>query len=212
MPVHEIPKNTQAYAYMASRKFDLHELSEMWGVVYAHMYPVRIGGTDYSWLAGRIFIPCGDGWQARALDDSSRCKYYSQAGWKKSREVYNQVEARKFPFVLVAEGVTDVWRIGFPGVALFGKAASPQQLRVLRSNWTTIGLLLDPDAADDNMRSAAKLKTNLENLVPNVFQVQLPGTKDPAQCEYGFLWDQIEKAAADAKIPGVIRPGKDVNG
>ena len=206
VPVNELPYAHAARRYLESRSFDLNVLANKWGLVFCHTYPVRIGDKDYSWLADRIFIPTpGKGWQARAIGGDPKFKYFTKPGWKKSACLYGAVSARKYPFVLITEGVTDVWRIDGPGVALFGKSASSAQIKSIYRNWDTAVILLDPDASTDKYNTTMKLIRSLTSLMPKVCNVQLPGSKDPADCTHSFLWDIIEQEATKAGFPNVRR-------
>lgn len=197
-----------AARYLAGRNFQVADLAK-WGVVYADQYPVQANGKDYSWLAGRLFIPTpGNGWQARDLEGNTKVKYFSCPGWKKSEQLYGLNVARKSSpeFVLLCEGVTDVWRVGGPGVAIFGKSLSNIQVMKLRRNWRTIGVLLDPDTETDEVNSMRRAMNQLSNVGMQVFRVTLPGVKDAADCTEQTLWKHIEASAKKAGFQDVKRP------
>jgi len=125
IPLNELCKGNPAYDYLLSRKFSPIEIGMTYGVGYTMKFKETRGDKSYDWLSGRMFIPCGEGWQARDLTGSSKIKYYSAEGWSKTKTVYNLDEARKTPDLCVlCEGVTDVWRVGQRGVAIFGKRTS----------------------------------------------------------------------------------------
>jgi len=84
-----------AVMYLRSRKFDPVQISKQYGVVYCHEYPVMRGEKDYSFLAGRLFIPVNcEGWQARVLPPDTSMKYFTCPGWRKSEALYNIDAAR----------------------------------------------------------------------------------------------------------------------
>jgi 5S rRNA maturation endonuclease (ribonuclease M5) len=60
-------------------------------------------------------------------------------------------------FVIVCEGVSDVWNFGANTVAIFGKSVSLEQLKVLVKQFKTIFILLDPDAYDASKKLKQKL-------------------------------------------------------
>lgn len=215
-PVADLPFWHPAKRYIDSRGFTVEQLAK-WGVVWCHTYPVTTGSggqkKSWAWLKERLFIPTpSDGWQARTLDTSSALKYFTKPGWKKSQHLYGAANAQKWPFVLVTEGVTDVWRIDGPAVCLFGKAASATQLKALYRTWSTVGVMLDPDADSDKRGSVRRLIRDLRGLTDSVFRVELPDGKDPAECTYDVVWDCIEAAAIAAGTPAVVRPERQQRG
>jgi hypothetical protein len=202
-----LPSDHPAAVYVRSRKFDPVVLYKDWGVVYATSYPVQANGKDYSWLAGRIFIPTvGDGWQARDITGTAKAKYFSCPGWKKSEGLYNQERARDYSFTLLCEGVTDVWRVDGPAVCIFGKTLSNEQVMKIKKNWDTVGVLLDPDTENDKGNSLRRAMNQLATAGIKVFRVSLSGEKDAAECEYPHLWDCIERSAASGGFNDVRRP------
>lgn len=203
----QLPEKHPAIKYIRERKFDPAELATVWGVVYANQYPVRANNKDYSWLAGRLFIPTvGEGWQARAADEVNKPKYFSCPGWKKSEGLYSQQRARAFTYVMLCEGVTDVWRVDGPAVAIFGKTLANEQVMKIKRNWDTVGVLLDPDTEDDSVNSMRRAMSQLSHAGLKVFRVTLPGVKDAGSCTYKKLWDCIEQSAATNKFIEVRRP------
>jgi len=71
-------------------------------------------------------------------------------------------------YAIVVEGVTDVWRIGDPAVALFGKKFTTDQIKLLK-NTKRIVVLLDSDAD----KEAGKLSNTLSQFT-EVEQIKLP--------------------------------------
>lgn len=203
----ELSEDHPAMKYIRARNFEPAML-DSWGVVLAEEYPVIANDKNYSWLAGRLFIPTpGSGWQARSVDEETKPKYFSCPGWKKSHQLYGYNKARQCSdFVLLCEGVTDVWRVDGPAVAIFGKSISLPQLTNLRKNWGLIGVLLDPDTEDDEVNSMRRAVTQLSQVGMKVFRVTLSGQKDAAMCTYSHLWDCIERSASSAEYPQVRRP------
>jgi hypothetical protein len=196
------------------RRFNPVELERFWHIRYSNQYPVEINGKDYRWLAGRVFIPTleDEGWQARSLVDGARLKYFSCPGWKKARCVYNLQRARQYPLAVVVEGVTDVWRIGGPGVGIFGKDLSNYQLEKLAENFQAVAVMLDPDAFEFDLKHPNKVPSGQKTLaalaskIPIVFRVNIMQAKDPANCTHEMLWEWIEMAAARFNIRGTLRP------
>lgn len=206
-PMDQLAPDHPAVRYVENRGFDPVVLYKRWGVVYANEYPVRANDKDYSWLAGRLFIPTvGDGWQARDITGTAKAKYFSCPGWKKSTGLYNQDSARSSEFTLLCEGVTDVWRVDGPAVCIFGKTLSNEQVMKLRKNWNTVGVLLDPDTETDKINSLRRAINQLSTAGLKVFRVSLSGEKDAGDCTYEHLWDCIEKSAAMNGFDSIRRP------
>jgi len=198
--------------FQDERKNNLDVLYNSYGVVYAYEYPVNDMGKDYSWLAGRVFIPVFNngsliGWQARISDNTTftKQKYYNCPGWQKSSSIYNLDNARKNRLGLLVEGVTDVWRVGAGAFSTYGKSLSTVQEDIITSNWESVGVLYDPDTDNDKTKSAMKAIMRLRNKVKNVFRINLPDGRDPADCSYGNVWDCIERDAERAGLT-VRRP------
>lgn len=195
--------------YLQSRKFSRKVLQDFWGVVYPIKYPVVARDKNYSWLSGRLFIPCGQGWQAREVGNLSDCKYFSCPGWRKASHVYNLERARKYPLPVVCEGVTDVWRIGEAGLAIFGKAISEKQIALLAENFSSVILMLDQDAFEINPEKPSLVPSGRKSLIKlrekmDVFNLPLPGRKDPGDSTRKFIWDYIESHLSD-KAPKCVR-------
>jgi hypothetical protein len=107
---------------------------------------------------------------------------------------------------MLCEGVTDVWRVDGPAVAIFGKTLANEQVMKIKRNWDTVGVLLDPDTEDDSVNSMRRAMSQLSHAGLKVFRVTLPGVKDAGSCTYKKLWDCIEQSAATNKFIEVRRP------
>jgi hypothetical protein len=204
-PIVELPPTHSARHYLWARGFDVRELWETWGVGYAPIFC-----TDRK-AAGRIIIPVRlggvcVGWQARYIGHVPKgsCvrKYLNPHGFPKRRLLYNYDLASRAPFVVVCEGVTDVYAVGPCGVALFGKSASPQQEDLLVRHWgdKVILLLLDNDDNDAQVK-AAQLEQRLRpRMRGGLLRVQLPSNLDPGICPRGNLWEFLRATAAASGI------------
>lgn len=95
--------------------------------------------------------------------------------------------------IVVTEGVFDALRVGKQGVALFGKHASQEQIKLLvkLGQKRKIVVMLDSDADDDS----EDLAEELSELCNDVFIAKLPnGRKDPGECRRADLERAIIKA------------------
>jgi hypothetical protein len=200
-PIVELPSTHSARQYLWARGYDIRELWETWGVGYAPIFC-----TDRK-AAGRIVIPVRlggvcVGWQARyagyVAKGSKVRKYLNSSRFPKRKLLYNCDLASREPFVVVCEGVTDVYAVGRAGVALFGKSASPEQEDLLVRYWgdKVILLLLDNDDPDAQAK-AAQLEQRLRPRVRGgLLRVQLPGNSDPGDYPRENLRDFLRATAA----------------
>lgn len=222
IPVKYLAYSHPAARYLDAKGYDRVVLSDFWGVAYCTKYPVsrEENGVpkSYAWLAGRLFFPINHAvWQARRIDGINAMKYFTQGA--KGEALYGAEYAKRFPFVIVQEGAPDVWRTGGPGVGLLCKDATAYQRDLIRLNWDTVGICLDPDAfqtrANERESSVVKLYNELKRAVPNVFVINLLEYINPANMvekldagalPYDVLWMCIELAAKKAGLNHVRRP------
>jgi hypothetical protein len=153
LPLHTLPANHHAVAYLRGRGYDTDRLSRELHVSYCpRAYP------EFPLAYDRVIVPvhCGGrpvGWQARYVGEppAGVPKYYTMPGMAKGECLYNFDAASAHPFVVVCEGVSDVWSFGSEAVALFGKAVSGPQARLIASTWGqgVAVVMLDGDAAKE---------------------------------------------------------------
>lgn len=142
------------------------------------------------------------GWQARYIGDPppNVPKYYIQPGMRKSNVLYGYDFAFDKPYIVIVEGVTDVWRVGNQAVCGFGKHLSLFQRDSLCSLGKPLVVMLDPDAREEAMKLTAVLK---RNTTAPVYQVQLPskdsGKSDPGSFSHEFLIELIEQEMNNGK-------------
>jgi DNA primase len=196
--ISELPRRHEASLYLRNeRNFDLAELAKVWNVsLCTRAY------TSYRSAEDRIIGPImvdGDmvGWQGRYVGEkdwkkTGITKYFTLPGFPKSRVLYNQDLAADHSFVVVVEGMTDVWAIGGPTVGLLGKTMSQHQMKLL-SYWAKKGGLLilglDPEAwtaeQPDPVKAEVK-RRELMNELNDVFdsrmvELKFPKGRDPAK-------------------------------
>lgn len=149
--------------YVRSRGFDPEILASDWGVGFSR----ETFGVDRRLVIPIYRIENGEivcwGWQSRAIDadEEKRCKYFTAPGLKRSQLLYGieRVDQGTGP-VLICEGVTDVWRAGENAVALLGKYASSDQVRLIHKQFRgrPVVVLLDADAREDAITLVDKLR------------------------------------------------------
>lgn len=196
IPLDELSDSHPAVQYLTERNFDVKILSKIFSVGFCLK-----SDENYFFANNRIIIPIYMnnvlvGWQARLIGDNKYkgCpKYLTMPGFRKSQVLYNFDIAKNYPFVVVTEGVSDVWRFGPEAVAVFGHDISPQQRHLLLNNWKKIILLFDGDIKD-------KIYAIIDKIIPRfvatdveVIPLLLPDDKDPADLSSYYLRDFVFK-------------------
>jgi DNA polymerase I-like protein with 3'-5' exonuclease and polymerase domains len=202
IPLHQLPDDHEALAYLIARRFNPLNISVRYGVCYC-----ASNTTVEPTFENRLCIPIYQsrsnsigagplllsefelvGWQARSLDDNSQPKYLSFAGFKKSQCLYGLSAALSTSGpVVLCEGVTDAWRLGPGSLALFGKTISRQQIRLINQHFAgrSIVILLDRDAWQDALEIRKALMNSRSSTEDKnrVFVASLPvGYDDPGDC------------------------------
>lgn len=200
LPLTRLSQHHTAVQYLEERGFTCQALETLYGVSFcldSDMFPV---------CAGRIIIPIymhGElvGWQARFPGERDWSKnripkYYGLPGMPKRLMLYNYDRAKQYRTVVIVEGVTDVWKVGGPAVALLGKKAHPLQRKLL-SEFDAAVLALDPDASED----AAALLLDLRRIFSGrVGLVTYPDGIDAGSLTREENWDLIYAAADEAGL------------
>lgn len=196
IPINKLPSTSLAVNYLRKRGYDIQELANTYDISYC-----IDAKTEYSTAHNRIVIPIymNDmlvGWQCRMVTDKLEInkkvlKYYSRPGMPRRLMLYNYDTAKRYPYVIVCEGPTDVWRVGDHSVAAFGKHLSQAQLQLLSQTWEggAIILLLDGDAAEDTSKLEERLRQ--DNYNGHIISLRLPDDKDPSDLSTSFLQDVI---------------------
>jgi DNA primase len=199
----ELKPSSLPRVYLTGRGFDVEELATIWSLGYCYR-------SSYRQMENRIYIPIvqdGElvGWQGRWPGATNRqCgeipRYYTMPGLQKSKILYNMDSARGEPLVVICEGCSDVWRVGAAGVALLGKTASREQLRLLTTIWAgkTAVILLDADAATEARELFQRLRPFFGR---RLVLAMLPEGLDPGVCPRESLWAFLQSAAA---VQGVM--------
>lgn len=181
-----------AIAYLIERGFNKHQLA-----AFGVMYCTQADG-QYLLAGNRIVAPVymngvRVGWQARHVGEpryKDVPKYYTCPGMPKSQLLYNFDRARGKPFIVLVEGITDVWRVGDHAVALLGKTLSAVQSALLKDTWPNkpIAVMLDGEAYDEARQIADSLAASGRN---PVVAIRLPVGKDPADLDTAVIWDLV---------------------
>jgi hypothetical protein len=192
----KLPQHHHSVLYLRSRGYDTNWLGRELRVGYC-----PVANPEFPMASDRIIIPIwfkGQpvGWQARYIGDDvpeGLPKYFSMSGMRKTEVLYNLDVAKNYPFCVICEGCTDVWRVGPAAVALLGKSLSAIQKHLLTTTWGhgAVIVLLDGDAPVDGQRIYDALGDQVRHRV----LVQLPGRNDPADFSHADLWRMIDATA-----------------
>lgn len=197
IPLMDLPDGDPAVAYLLQRGFS-RETARRHGLSCCVQADPRFTPAQ-----GRIICPIDFnfqrvGWQARFVGTPpSRDipKYYTMPGLPKRAILYNFDRAKDMPFVVVTEGVTDVWRVGDHGVALLGHDATSQQIELLQTlERKPIVVLLDGDEKE----RAQRLQRELPNQI--VATIRLQEGVDPADMPRQDLHREIDSQMRDRGI------------
>lgn len=158
IPLIDLPEEHEAVQYILSRGYSRKTMVD---------YHLGYCDNPDEWMVnGRLVIPVffkGEeiGWQARKINEEARGpKYYNSRGFPKSHVVYNFDVASRQEFVVLVEGVTDVWRIGAPAACTFGKGISESQMKLIDSTWKEkpVIFMLDNDAEKESIKYFEQMK------------------------------------------------------
>jgi hypothetical protein len=210
LSLHELDPNHPSIMYLAGRGYDVQQLVNR----YQLMYCTR-ADRNYTLAQGRIIIPIIQeemwvGWQARYIGDidwkaAGIPKYYTLPGMPKRLMLYNYDTAIKQSFLIITEGPTSCWSVYPYGVALFGKAATIQQQRLLIKKFgdKPILILLDGNAGGDAVKLYNQLRRHVK---AGILIIKLPPDKDPGDYtgNQDELWTLIH---TQAKGGSIILPG-----
>ena len=144
------------------------------------------------------------GVQARCPDKFLKeggIKYWNHPSMRKASVVYNIDSARELGLAVVCEGVFDVFKVGKPGVCIFGHTPSSMQLTYLTG--VDKGLIwlpdTDPHKDFDTVKDAQQLvaKMNADGMFPyGAHAVRLSG-KDAGEMTRQQIWTEIACAVPD---------------
>jgi hypothetical protein len=192
IPLNRLAPTELARRYMEERHYNVDVLSNRLQVCYCLEAKEGFGLAQH-----RIIIPTfkdGEllGWQARLVGEPHNKripKYWNMPRMKRNRMLYNFDYAKRYPYVVLMEGCTDVWRFGPEAVALFGKTLSLQQLQMITATWKKVYVALDGDAIIDAQ--------GIYDQLPNIekYLVEFPGKTDPGSLPSSTLRDMILRTA-----------------
>jgi hypothetical protein len=188
VPLTDLPAGHAAVAYLTGRGYDPAALVEVYGVGFVTHVPPR---NRMRQAMGRIAVPVA----RRGVVVGYQFRFPADLDWKqvgfpkyltyfsKAQAVYNVDRVADAPFVVVMEGVTDVWTYGLPGgVAAFGKKLSWAQAAVLAAEAGDRPIVYMPDRNDPTAWDAAAASAALvqrQGFTGPVGVAVLPDGADP---------------------------------
>lgn len=215
VPLHDLPADHPANAYLRRRGFDPALLEAKFGISYCRkgrkyaggvfdtsntiVIPVTLNGGQVAWQARLLYDPSKVpedekslyGWKFDEEDGKfvTPPKYFTMPRFNKGEYLWNMDLASRGDLAVVTEGAFDAMRVGACAVAAFGKGLTDNQVGKLQRNWKVVVLLLDPDASSDQ----EGLERRLSGVT--VVPVALRGYKDAGEAPQEEIWNQIADAA-----------------
>lgn len=213
VPLQDLPSGHPAITYMCGRRGYLLEFLVQQGCTYC----VR---AEPKWRSaqGRVIVPIYFdgilvGWQGRWPDEldwkaAGFPKYYTLPGMPKRQILYNFDQAKRYPFVIVEEGITDVWATGPWSVAVLGSALTYPQQRHLLTQWSGRPIVVMLDGGENEravmQHMVSQLVATEQQRCP-VFYVQLPEGRDPGSY-LGYRETLMGLVYAQAREKGISLP------
>ena len=179
LPVHRpLEPDDLAFRYLAGRGFDARVIDQFGLSLCMKPGP----------FMGRILIPVyQDGklisYQGRTIVEGMKPKYLFPTDVPFHNGLYNWDMASRHDWVVLVEGVTDLWRMwlrGYPNTAAtFGKTLKQEQFRLLvgRPEIKTVVFFWDGEALENTWRAVDQLIS-----YKSVFVAELPGGMEPDDC------------------------------
>lgn len=180
------------------------------------VFPVYKDGTIQGWQARYIdkidkdrgikWVWDGYSWKEFHRDDDGKWgdhyvpKYYTSPGMPRYSVLYNHDVARLYPEIAVVEGPLDQIAVGPACVGTFGKAIAVEQIRLLKTYWSRIFFIRDPDV-DTTTKSYRNMVAEMAGL--DLHQLVIPGNRDPGETPRTETWSLIAQSVEE-RARGVV--------
>ena len=189
--VDALPDDHEASLYLRSRGYDPVELGTNFNVAYCEFAEPKYPAAADRIVASVVMDGELVGWQCRYIGDidwkkAGFAKYYTRPGMPKRLMFYNYDQAKKYPLVVLTEGISDVWAVGPQAIAMLGKKLHASQERLLCSTWGKglVALLLDPDAKSETDDLVARLEHKFTGGVVPIYLTE----QDPGELDRDAIW------------------------
>lgn len=215
-PLADLHPDHAALKYLRERGFEVDYLVRYFHVGFFKGLPNKPRWENKRLIIPFVFSETQVGWTARLIPGYTPVspsfgreppKYVHSPGFKKSWFLYNYDQAKNSPVIAVAEGVTDVWKIGTWGVALLGKSMSDQQCQLLCQAGEATGawIVLLGDASTEKDDAAASWRRNYAKLVqkykhPERVRLYLFDKGDPGDYTSQEIYDIVTRVMNDTNV------------
>lgn len=188
--------------YLRNRGYDLKVLNDYYGIGYV----ASVDRGHSSKCLDRIYIPlfCEHklvGYQCRFIGDREWTddvpKSIGMPNMKRGNYIYNYDIVRRSRVLVLVEGPTSAWRVGFRAGALWGNSLGGAQVTLINNTWSDdclVVVLLDGKATTEAAKVTAKLQGNCH---AKVVRVQLPVAEDPATFGEAPCWELIDRTCRE---------------
>lgn len=145
-------------------------------------------GEESGWWEPKpIKLSNGD----KAYIDYEVPKYYTCPGMHRSRSLLNfDYALENTELVVVVEGPIDCVKVGKNSVATFGKKLTKDQIRILKSNWSNVLMILDEEV-DTNQQWFKELENSFDGVY--FLWMKLSNYEDPGSATREEIWKQIKQ-------------------
>jgi len=162
IPLDKLPSNHLIHEYLREERRSTVDELLPYAQFCGNYRRTKEDGYEHSY-GPRIIFPIEQagrycGFQGRTIWRNTEPKYVGALGMEKKKLLWNYDRAIRGSRIILVEGVFDAIRIGAEGAAIFGKAISDEQVRLLQlGNFQQVIFWLDADAQVDCEQSARRL-------------------------------------------------------
>ena len=172
MPEGTAPMTERHKQYLTNRKFDPDYLEYEFGLLGTG----HLGNYRFRIIAPITFKHEVVSFQGRDITDKQATKYKACESEKEVIPHKNILYGLdKVPgnmqSVIIVEGVTGVWRLGFGALATFGSEYTASQVRLLTQRFKRFFLLFDPDEAGRRVADRLSVELLIMNKEVEIWEV-----------------------------------------
>lgn len=200
--IDKLDRTHPAVYYVISRGYE----PDFLGKEYDVRVCLKSNDDDKKFFENQLIIPVYFnnnliGYQVRLIITNHHTKYYSF--FPKSKVLYALDKCTNKSFVIVCEGVFDVWKFKNQAVCTFGTSISRNQLELLK-DFENIYILFDKDMYDGgkHQKKFIKILESVQQALPNnnILVAKLPFSEDPSVASKSELIFALRNASLINKI------------